>query len=103
MDYDSHKRWVNNYMNPRPRRLGTAAKTLVAAVSIAVAGVVTFDLTHEDIALIALAPISYEGLCLLAKSISDDTPDGVDYLFGPRGGRYTMGRSWDGGEYRRYR
>ena len=26
-----------------------------------------------------------------------------DYITGPRGGRYTMGRSWDGGEYKRYR
>ncbi len=25
------------------------------------------------------------------------------YITGPRGGRYTMGASYDGGEYKRYR
>ena len=25
------------------------------------------------------------------------------YLYGPRGGRYTYGDSWDGGTYKRYR
>ena len=28
---------------------------------------------------------------------------GPNYITGPRGGRYTMGTSWDGGEYKRYR
>ena len=35
-----------------------------------------------------------------ANCIPDEEPD---YQLGSRGGRYTLGRSWDGGEYKRYR
>ena len=36
-------------------------------------------------------------------SNSDCDDDYVEYEYGPRGGRYTYGRSRDGGEYKRYR
>ena len=36
-------------------------------------------------------------------TVSRSTYDSPCYEYGSRGGRYTMGRSWDGGEYKRYR
>ena len=45
---------------------------------------------------------SVGALALIAKCNLDES-DGPDYITGPRGGRYTVGKSYDGGEYKRYR
>ena len=55
--------------------------------------------------VVLVVSISYKFLCDMLdppRHYEDDTV-APQYEYGPRGGRYTMGRSWDGGEYKRYR